>query len=264
MFVGQESLKELFNKKSLSSLSNILILEGDIGAGKHFFVSELARKFDVPCVDITDRLIYTTIEDIYLNPIPTFYVINGDMITVKQEGVILKLLEEPPASAYLFILSTGVHRLLSTIRNRGLIYTFIPYTETELKQFILEQGISENIDFSLLNTPGKILNWYQYPVEKIKELCDKILIKVPVASFSNVLSISEKINFTSKEGDNYPCMLVFYCLLHEAVFLYADQQIEEEVFSLTRHLWNNSFLPNVDRNRLFDHYLSELKLLGMK
>lgn len=264
MLVGQNKLKEIFENKTLANLSSTVILEGDIGSGKHFFVAELAKRFDIPYVDITDKLIYNTIEDIYLNPISVFYLINGDEITEKEEGIILKLLEEPPISAYLFILTTNVNRLLHTIRNRGSLYSFIPYSQEELQQFAFQQGIETSFDFNLLNTPGKILNWYKYPVEEIEQLCEKILLKVPVASFSNVLSISEKINFKNEDSDNYPYKLVFYCLLYKTIFLYKKSQIEEQIFFLTRDLWNNSFLPYIDKNRLFDNYLSKLKLTGIK
>ncbi len=75
------------------------------------------------------------------------YVIeDGDKIPPRTQNALLKLLEEPPASVYFFILCEDEKKLLPTIRSRCEVHTLNPFTFSELIRLLESEGYTENLN----------------------------------------------------------------------------------------------------------------------
>lgn len=64
---------------------------------------------------------------------------NADNMNQDAQNALLKSFEEPPAYAVIILLSENVKNLLPTIRSRGNKVVFEPFTEKEIKEYILRQ-----------------------------------------------------------------------------------------------------------------------------
>ena len=95
MIIGQEKICNLIDNLSLDSFPRSLMLVGARGGGKHLICDYISNKFRLTSIDLTDSLELETIEEIYNRVEPYLYIIRINEITVKEENVILKFLEEP-------------------------------------------------------------------------------------------------------------------------------------------------------------------------
>ena len=64
---------------------------------------------------------------------------NADNMNQDAQNALLKSFEEPPAYAVIILLSENVKNLLPTIRSRGNKVVFEPFSENEIKEYILRQ-----------------------------------------------------------------------------------------------------------------------------
>ena len=126
--VGQESLVKIFEGHiAENSIPRTVLLSGEWGSGKHTFVKEFAAKIGYDIIDITDCISLEKIQEAQLSPYPNIYIINCDEISVKEQNMLLKFLEEPLKNAYIFLLSSCKQKLLPTVVNRCRVYSFSNY-----------------------------------------------------------------------------------------------------------------------------------------
>jgi hypothetical protein len=236
------------------------MLEGDSGSGRHLICQYLSDKFQIPQEDISDNLSYDKIEEITLRVTPYLYIIDSDKLTVKNENVILKFLEEPLKNAYIIILARDKYDLIETIRNRCHILALAKYSKNSLKPFITNPE-EENIILTICNTPGQILKMQAFPIKDMLDLCIKIFDKIALASFYNTLTLSDNIAFKS-EKDKYDFEVFFKTLLHiSKVRAFNNEPNSIQEYMLTRDFYNRSFVRNIDKKMLFENYLLALKNL---
>ena len=119
------------------------------------FCKLISDKFnDWEFVYVDYKLNYDFVENCYLSIIPTFYVINADNISEKEQNVILKIFEEPPNNINIILLSSSSTLLLPTILNRAVVWEFDLYSKETLKSFNNE--MSDSV-LDLVSTPGQLL-----------------------------------------------------------------------------------------------------------
>lgn len=190
--IGQKKLQDELFSYSLKDFPKSILLLGEYGAGKHLVANKLSYKFNIPLIDITDKL--DTIDEIQNNTTQSFYLVDLTSITEKQQNILLKTLEDTNDYVYMILLSTTKNIVLPTILNRCITYTFETYSKDELLEYIK----SNNLKYSLLDycsTIGQIKNAANYNIEEVKTLCEKIIEKINVATYQNTLSIANKINY---------------------------------------------------------------------
>lgn len=258
--IGQYKLRKSIEELiTLDKFPRTCLLEGEYGCGKHLLVSEISKLLKLDIIDISNRLNLDTIQEVYINPNPYIYLIDSSDISIKEQNVILKFLEEPLKNSYIILLVENKNLLLPTVLNRCQIFTFEGYSQNELSQFI-SSGSNEFIQYA--RTPGMILKIQSCPVQDIVQLCHKIFMKISQANYSNILTIPNKLCF-NKEPDGKLDIKVFnYILLQCAYELYANNKISHKVYELSRQYYNDSFIFNINKKHLFEHFLIELKLLN--
>ena len=260
MIIGQDKLIRFIDKQTLSTLPRTIMLEGQPGSGRHLLCQYISEKFNLKIEDISDNLTYELIENINLRVEPYLYIIDSSKITVKNENAILKFLEEPLKNAFIVILTENQYNQIETIRNRCYLLTMSVYNTDTLKQFINNE---KDMDFILMicKTPGDVIKLQSHPLENIITLCEKILNKINIASFANMLTLSNNIAFKN-EKDKYDFLIFFRVLLYVAKVQVINQYPKcIQTYNLTNEFYNRTKIRNVDMKMLFENYLFELKRL---
>lgn len=256
--VGQVKLLQLVDRYiDTNTLPRTLLLEGDYGCGKHTLASYIAERVNLPILDITETLSLELLEQIHLKPIPQIYLINSSAISVKEQNMILKFLEEPLKNSYIVILSETKTQLLNTVINRCVCLSFEKYTPEVLKDFYTGTDICV-LEFA--DTPGRVKLFEQHSIAEMKAFAEKIFLQIGIANYSNILTISNRINF--KDNDKLFNFDVFvFVLIHVAMNLYAKGMISYKGYLVTDDFYNDTKIPHINKLHLFEHYLFRLKLV---
>lgn len=212
--------KQFFDHYTLDTLPHSIILTGKEGSGKRTLTRYLSDKFNLNLLDISDVLDDELINNIYRNPSPRLYEIDLRKITDKAQNVLLKLFEEPSANTFIVLIANDTTGILPTILNRGKVFNIGIYDKEYLMKFAKEKEIDipENYFGSIIETPGDITRIYSNNVNlnAIKDLTDKIINKLSIASYPNTLSIIDKLNFKEEydkiDVDFFLKVLKFDCL----------------------------------------------------
>ena len=153
--------------------------------------------------------------------------------------------------------------LLPTILNRCHIWELEKYTRDELSTFI-----NGNVDSRILDvakTPGDVIIMQNENnnFEKLYDLVDKLIEKIPMASFSNVLSIANRINFDGKEPEKIDLSVFIRTLiwLSSEKILNSDNPYYQEVYKTVNDLSNNLLILNINKKICFENFLAKMKVL---
>lgn len=302
MMIGQERLRNQINNLTLDTFPKSLLIIGDEGSGKHMLCNEIAEHLNLPLIELDDGVTLVTINEIYISVIPSIYLLDMDKIASSrrndiQQNKLLKLLEEPPASAFIILLSETKHNIISTILNRCQIWTVDEYSYQEkiaiygkADEFIREHH-------KCIAQPGQLINASTNDTEYLDRLTTNIIDNIYRANMANILSIKDKLDFHTnykytsddiniedkntlyidtekrhrykyendslKEVSELDINIFINCLLNKLSKLLAKNYSNYyfEMFELTRMLANNLKTLNIDKKLLFENYLVNLKLL---
>ena len=256
-FIGQDLILNKINTLTFKNCPQSLMLVGPMGCGKHTVANFISDKLKLKLIPIEDQLNINTFDTIRLCPNSAIYTIESNKITTKEESSILKFLEEPPENSKILIYCTNKNKVLPTILNRCVQWDFLPYTKEQLSLFT-----SDKICLELAKTPGQCLEYSAQDLIGMLDFSNLILDKVKDANFSNILTIPNKIDFDNNSV-NYPIDIFLKVLCYSAESKYCANQITIEEVDLVRNLVNDSTITNINKKHLFEHFLSELKLLSI-
>lgn len=255
--LGQEKICSLIESSTLDTLPRTIMLLGSEGSGKKTIASLISKKFNLILSDITERLDLDTLEEITMKVEPHLYQIRANEISVKEQNVILKFLEEPLKNSYIVLICEHTQGLLPTIVNRCQIWSLQNYSKEVLRTF-LTTG-SEDL-LNIVDTPGLILSLQEYDFVSMIELADKIIDKIAVASIPNTLTLSNKIAFKNEKG-KFDVSLFLKVLSSRICYRWSVQNDVRYInaYSLTSELQRMINVSNVDKKALFEKYLMNLR-----
>ena len=162
MIVGQEKLCKRIDRCTLDTFPRSLMLVGEEGSGKHLLCEYISKHLGLPIEDITESLSLETINDIYLKVEPYIYTIMVNRISVREENLILKFLEEPLKNSYIILIADTEIGLLPTIVNRCTVFQLQHYKKDVLLGFV--NGKSQDV-LEVAHTPGMVIKLCQHPFE---------------------------------------------------------------------------------------------------
>lgn len=259
MIVGQDELLLKINRYTIDSWPNSSIFLGDVGCGKHTLVKFICDKFNLLQYNLTPILNQEIVEEIYEKPELRLYYIEANKITICQQNMLLKLIEEPPKNVFIVILCERLSQVLVTIKNRCQLFEFSAYNKDILSNFITDSQLSPYI-LDIACTPGQVINYQSYNIKDLTQLAEKIFTKISSASFSNTLSISNKIAFKD-EKDKIDIDL-FSKVLNKTItdMIISDNtnNVYYHMFSLVQKFISDLKITNVDKRYLFDNFLCKL------
>ena len=257
--IGQKHIQDIVKRYIESdTLPRTLLLEGEYGCGKHTLCRTIAEWLSMPLEDITSILTLETIERITLSATPKVYLIDSSKISIKEQNIILKFLEEPLKNSYIIVICESKAMLLNTVVNRCLHLSFEQYSDEEKASFVKDGSKWTTEMFCYANTPGRIIEFENKPVSEMIEFAKKVLIQVRVANYSNILTIPNKISF-KEDSELFDFSVFSYLLVECANTLYNTEVISYLIYELTNEFYNNTKIPHINKQHLFEHFLIELK-----
>lgn len=260
--LGQDRLSSLL-LKPISRLPKSILLIGERGCGKHTMVGEISEMNNIDVLDITEKLTLEYINEILVSPISHIYLINASEITEREQNVILKLVEEPPMCANIILICENKTSLLETIINRCSVFAFDAYDKELLSTYIKDVS-QKDLILSLCTTPGQVIEMYSKNIQELKDLCKKFVTKLYIASFSNTLTISNKINFDD-EYDKFDLIILFRMLINtlvEEIKSTKDVKVNETYINM--YLYTDKYInkllkdSRLNKQQLFDSYLTTM------
>lgn len=200
--IGQKRLLNIVNGLELPPKSSLLI--GDIGCGKHTLISYIANKFNMTTEDISDNINLEKLNEISVNSSPTIYIVDINNLTIKEQNMLLKTVEEPSSSVHIALMADVESVVIDTLRNRCLLFKFDNYSKDELLEYVNTHQISfnektKNIAMEMCDTIGQLTTINADTLEATNSLCNVIVSKLSCTSYANTLSIDLKLNYK----DNY-------------------------------------------------------------
>lgn len=259
--IGQNLLVDKINKNNLDSFPHSLILLGEKGSGKHLICDYISDHLAIELVDITESISFETISDIYIDPNPKIYMIDGTSLTEKKENILLKFIEEPPINSFIIILSESFSQIIPTIVNRCQIWFLSPYTRDELREFTDDERLLD-----IVKTPGQALKLKNQDVDSIILLCNTIIEKISSANYANTLTIVDKFNLDNDDSKfDIDCFI--QCMLYISMLRLKSCVNSEEFSKLkqtyirTNNLHNTLHIPHINIRNALENYFTDLKFI---
>ncbi len=194
-----------------------------------------------------------------------FIIDDADKMNDAASNALLKTLEEPPVSSYIFLITSRPDALLPTIRSRCQMLRFAPIDTKEIENYLIKTKQFSLDDAALLAklSGGKLGHAQKTDFEKFKQqrgtmlkVLESILIK---ENRAELLRVAEEMN-DAKNKDEYETRLTYLqTLIHDvwAIRNEADVQMLVNV-DIISDLQN--FAIRADSRRLAA-WLSEIELL---
>lgn len=271
--VGQANLIKRALSYTLNTLPHTIMLVGPHGCGRHSLISLIANNLRLSIEDITKNLNQDTLDEIFVRPTPKIYIIDADAILAKnkverEENVILKFLEEPPSTAYAFVITESASNLFRTVATRCLIWEFEPYKRSELEMFTSNENL-----LRIANTPGQIIEVENsvgqlfenetHLVDAIFEYGNKVINNLHNTTPSNALTICNRISYEKdsiKKG-TYPLDIFMKVMLAITRDFGAQNNNEGSInpYLVTQQYSAKLSTPYVERDFLFANYILNLQ-----
>lgn len=257
--VGQETLLAQINSFDIKSFPRTSILIGDYGCGKHTLMNYISDRLHLETVDITDKLSNEYLEELMVRPVQSLYYIETSKISIQNQNVILKFIEEPTENIWVMLLCDDKSKLLDTVKNRCVSFEFRPYPRELLKLFCTEE-VNEDLLFKVCTTPGQVKSIMTTDLDSLYSLCDKISTKINKAPYYNVLSIVDKINL-SDEYDKYDFIIFFKMLSFVSYdnYVKSNNNFSYSVYNIVREYATKIERDNrLNKQSLLESMLSKL------
>lgn len=205
--IGQEKLEKEFSEFTLQTLPKTVMLIGQEGCGKHLFVDNLAKRFDVKTeeLDITSD-IDERIADYQSGAVDTFYIIDLDRLDENKQNKILKFIEEPAKHVFIFVLASSDLIAIETIDNRCQKYEFEEYSVEDLKK--ITGTDYDDFIYRTCKTPGELKKVNPQNIKACRDLCNTFINKVDAAGYQNAMSIINKFNFKDQYDKIDPVLFI--------------------------------------------------------
>lgn len=262
--IGQELLSNKIGQYTLDTFPRSIILLGDTGSGRHTLCNDIADRLKIEKVIIDSSISYDNIEEFTTRPTPYLYIFNADVLSIKQQNVILKFLEEPLNNCYIVIICRVKQQLLDTILNRCQLWTLSKYEKDTLTRIVPQ---ATELQLSLASTPGQLIALSTVKEEDLyymTDLSSKILNSISRATVSNILSVPDRFYYGTEESGKYS-FDIFLKFLLQTSFRNVVEAVNSTCYNtymLTEELFNKTFIPNINKKQLFENYLLKMKGQG--
>lgn len=259
---GLEYLTSKISAYTPTTLPHSILLVGKEGSGKHVISAFIANTINLPLIDISNNLSEELISNIYLCATPRLYQVDLREITANDQNILLKLFEEPPTNAFVVLLANNTFNVLPTLLNRGILFSINNYDKNTLKKYCEGRGVEIDSYYlgGVVETPGDIQKVYSYNVvlPAIKELADKMIDKLHVATFANTLTIINKLNFK----DEYDKIDVDFFLktlyVESAEKFMTGEKNASTIFSIVHKTLNRVVDTRFNKRLLISNMLCEM------
>lgn len=253
-----EKIQDIIDKIDYRLLPHSNLIIGKSGSGKHSLVYGIASRFNLEVFDITDKINLDSLNELYLISELHICLINSDEITVKEQNILLKFIEEPRPNQFIYLLSSNENNLLETVKNRSIITRISEYSKEELKEFS-----DDSLLVNLFDTPGKIKKAQQFKIQELLDYQNKMIEFAGKANFSNFLSIRTKLKESFPGIENN---LDIFCELFRYVLISRIKSENDtyiiELYRCLDYFEKQLNIPKINKDDLFTNFLIEFKRIS--
>jgi DNA polymerase-3 subunit delta' len=224
IFAGQEGVGKFSIAVSLSALLMCAERSDHSFCGKcrHCRLIEAGTHPDLQIIQLGENrkeigidsirdLIHTIHKKPFLATLKSVIIDQADLMTEEASNALLKILEEPPGNANLFLVTSKPASLLPTIRSRSQIFRFSAISSPELESLLIRRGYSSGeARLATAMSNGSVANVMQWDEKKLKEtneifnLIQKIITE---GDYLAITALSGKIGSGRNEFDS----IIGYC-----------------------------------------------------
>lgn len=203
--IGQQIvIEDLLNKP----LHHCNLIQGPKGSGKRTILQYVAQKLKYEFVELGGGVADARglIEKCVCVSKPTIYYMVGDTATIQAQNALLKLMEEPPQNAYIFVGVTDSYNVLGTIRSRSHAIYLAAYDFVQLKRYCNIKQVDEHLIKTIcevVDTPGAINRVLELNFTELYEYVTKVYNNILTVTTGNAFKICNSIGFKD-EKDKYP------------------------------------------------------------
>ena len=289
--IGQEQMIDHFKSAiEMDKVSHAYIIQWDYDSGKKLMASVFAKalqceqKGTEPCNHCTSCLqadtgnqpdiIYVShekpnsigIHDVreqingsigikpYSSDYKIYIVDEAEKMTAEAQNALLKTIEEPPAYAVIFLLTTNLGKLLPTILSRCVILNIQPVKDELIKRHLLSLGVEERqaefcTAFSMGNVGKAIRVATSEEFNEIKNDCVHMLkYAKDMQVYELIQAVKELTKYKLQIYDYLDFMLMWYrdVLLLKATGN-ANSLIYQEEYSSIRDRGNQSSYEGIQK-----------------
>jgi DNA polymerase-3 subunit delta' len=195
-----------------------------------------------------------------------FIIDDADKMNDAASNALLKTLEEPPATSYIFLITSRPDSLLATIRSRCQTLRFAPVATGEIEKFLIEdrEFSHDAAKLAARLSRGSIGRALSINVEQFRARREKMLgvitNAIDTGDRTALLRIAEEMNDAKNKGDFEENLDILQSLIHDVWTLNVSPNASRVVNSdLSNNLANlakeagaadmRSWLTAIDRMR---------------
>lgn len=261
--IGQDRLLDRVDSLVLKDIPHTILINGLCsGSGEHLVAEYIASHLGLASDDITEKLSAELIDEIYIKPEPYVYIIDTVKLSIKDQNVILKFIEEPLMNAYVMLLCDNIYDLIPTVVNRCVVWTLDSYKPSDLMGFT--DRVEGDVIFDIAHTPGQVIEYSTYDIDEMIKRASYIIENIARASFSNILKLIGDVAFKDDDKDKFNLDAWVNVLEYSTSNkLMKELSIEDSfklqnALKLTIELGRNIRRVGIDKQALYYQYLINL------
>lgn len=194
-----------------------------------------------------------------------FIIDDADKMNDAASNALLKTLEEPPPTSYIFLISSRPDALLQTIRSRCQMLRFAPVPTKEIENYLISTRKFSPLEAALVAklSAGSLQMAVSFDLEKFRarrELMLKVLQSIGTEnSYLPLLKIGEEMN-EAKNKDDYEFSLRILQTLIRDIWLINLGSGEESLVNADLHIALRK-LSEIHNSRNLIKWISEIETL---
>lgn len=270
--IGQQKIINQVDKLIQSGFPRFIIITGAKGQGKKTLANYISKqlKYLMVISDVKIDSIREIIDLAYKQTEPIIYLIpDADKMSIGAKNSMLKVIEEPPNSAYFILTLESIENTLPTIKSRCIQLDMQSYSGTEKLEFInkLQLNLSDddkNIILNCCDNCYEISMVNSYGVRDFYNYCKKVCDNIYKVQSANSFKILEKIQLKDEDNKYSPELflkLVRKIWLDELLTAPSvnDKLCYHECITITSTILNKLRINGINKLSLLDMWILAIR-----
>lgn len=273
--IGQATLCNLIDSQiARNTFPRCSIFVGPKGSGKKLIAKHVAKQLGADMIQVDGKIdvVRDVIKLAYTNYNKTVFVFtDAEKMSQNAENALLKLLEEPPNSAYIIITAISEYALLDTIKSRCVIMHMDRYTPDELFEYywslegtdIMPSGMPNEAEIIrvVCETPGEVQQFIKQGVGRVYGYAELVFDNIRYVTGANALKIGNQIAFKDDDKDKIDITLFFKSFLN--ICGSRLDNITAQWVQITFHYLNQLSWKGVNKTMLFDNWVLDCRAVAL-
>ena len=150
-----------------------------------------------------------------------FIIDDADKMNDAASNALLKTLEEPPPTSFIFLVTSRPESLLATIRSRCQMLRFAPVSRPEIERYLIDVGAIEAVEARLAArlARGSVGRAVSINIEQIRNLRERMLAvlsnAIETGDLAALLRTSEEMNDAKNKVNFEESVEILESLIHD-------------------------------------------------